>query len=92
MHSALIWAICNTEGAINSLKKLVKMTGSRAGRLPEYFWGHLERDLELVGQALGKNVEEAAILVHLVIKSILTANPSFSEYHGAFSCGIHNNI
>ena len=92
MHSAFIWASCNMEGAISSLKELVKKRGSLAIPLPDYFWGHLEKDLELVGQSLGKNVEEAAILVHLVIKNILSTNPSFSKCHEASSCAIYNNI
>ena len=78
MHSALVWASCNSDLATEGLLQLVK-PAVRPNELPEFFWGHLERDLQLVGVALGKNVEEAAIIVHLVSRHILTSDPTRSE-------------
>ena len=78
MHSALVWASCNSDSATEGLRQLVK-PAVRPNELPEFFWGHLERDLKLVGVALGKNMEEAAIIVHLVIRHILTSDLTGSE-------------
>jgi len=85
MHSALIWASCNSDAATEGLLQLVK-PAVQPHALPEFFWDHLERDLQLVGVALGKNVEEAAIVVHLVIKHILTSGPTRSEMKGCILC------
>ena len=73
MHSALIWASCNNESATEGLLELVKPT-VRANELPEFFWGHLKKDLQLLSTALGKSTEEAAIVVHLVLQHIMTSD------------------
>ena len=76
MHSALLWASCNNETATDGLITLVKSGLHSPQELPEFFWGHLECDVKLLAMALGKNLDEAAIVVHLVLKNILTTNPT----------------
>ena len=78
MHAALLWCSCNNDTATEGLLALVK-TGVRPQELPEFFWGHLERDIQLLARALGKNQEEAAIVVHLVVQNILTTDPGHGE-------------
>lgn len=78
MHSALTWVSCNNQAVTEGLLELVKPT-LRANELPEFFWGHLEKDLLLLSKALGKSVDEAAIVVHLVLKRITTSDLSTSE-------------
>ena len=73
MHSALLWVSCNNDSATGDILELVKVN-LRPGELPEFFWEHLKKDLQLVGHALGKNMEEAAIVVHLVLRNILKSN------------------
>ena len=46
--------------------------GIRPQELPEFFWHHLERDIELLGRATGKSVDESVIALHLVLRKILT--------------------
>ena len=75
MHSALVWVSCNDDTASGGLVTLVKSGLQSPQELPEFFWGHLERDVQLLGRALGKNPEEAAIVIHLVLKSVLTVSP-----------------
>ena len=43
--------------------------------LPEFFWRHLQKDIEHLSQVTGKGLEEAAIIVHLILKDILTKPP-----------------
>lgn len=81
MHSALLWASCNNDTAIEGLLRLVRSGLRGPQELPEFFWGHLEKDVELLARALGKNHQEAAIVVHLVLQNILTSDPSHSETH-----------
>ena len=75
MHSALVWVSCNDDTATGGLVELVKSGLQSPQELPEFFWGHLERDVQLLGRALGKNPEDAAIVVHLVLRNILTVSP-----------------
>ena len=44
-------------------------------QLPEFFWVHLEKDLELLGRDTGKGLDETVMIVHLVLRQILTTNP-----------------
>ena len=79
MHSALLWASCNNDTATEGLLALVHPRLRGPQELPEFFWGHLERDIQLLAVALGKNHEEAAIVVHLVLHNILTVTPTHGE-------------
>ena len=47
--------------------------------LPEFFWHHLERDVELLGRSIGRSMDESAITIHLVIREILQRNPPTCE-------------
>ena len=76
MHSALLWVSCNDDSATEGLLALVKSGLQSPQELPEFFWGHLERDVQLLATALGKNPEDAAIVVHLVLRNMLTISPS----------------
>ena len=64
-----------SQTATDDLLRLVKPQLPNATELPEFFWHHLERDLQLLGQATGKSVDEAAIILHLVLRGILTQEP-----------------
>ena len=75
MHSALLWVSCNDDNATGGLVKLVKFGLTSPQELPEFFWGHLERDVQLLAKALGKNPENAAIVVHLVLRNMATISP-----------------
>ena len=78
MHSALLWACCNNEQRIGDIAQLVKPhVPVRA--LPEFFWLHLNKDIEQLSRAVGKAYEEAAMIVHLVLREILVKDPPGSE-------------
>ena len=57
-----------------SLAELVKPF-VQPQHLPEFFWRHLQKDIEHLSQVTGKGLEEAAIIVHLILKGILTKQP-----------------
>ena len=40
---------------------------------------HLERDIEVLAKAIGRNEDEAAIVIHLVLKQVLLTEPRTSE-------------
>ena len=67
-----------SQSAMEGLVQLVKV-GVHPQGLPEFFWRHLERDMELLGSAIGKSMDESAIIVHLVLREILLKDPPTCE-------------
>ena len=84
MHSALIWACCNETGATVTVAEMVHPR-ELPDSLPEFFWSHLEKDIELLRKDTGRGLDEAVVLVHLVLKQILTVTPPT----GKFSYNMH---
>ena len=78
MHSAFVWAACNNQEELVELAKVTKGQVPPGG-LPEFFWRHLERDLECLGRCTGRGVDECAMIVHLVLQNILTRNAQACE-------------
>ena len=74
MHSALVYVSCNSTTATEGLLEMVRVEGLRPTELPEFFWCHLETDVKDLAQAIGKNEEEAAIVLHLILRQILTSD------------------
>ncbi len=74
MHSSLMWFACHHGDYIGDLAKIVKCTVS-VHNLPEFFWIHLQKDIEQLSTAIGRSQDEAAILIHHVLKKILLENP-----------------
>lgn len=74
MHSAFIWASCHNKLAVEAIGSLVSSPVS-PDNLPEYFWAHLEKDLELLVADTGKGLDECIMIMHLVLKRILTVKP-----------------
>ena len=79
MHSALVWTSCNNDAETGGLVALVKNGLQTPQELPEFFWGHLERDVQLLAKALGKNLDDTAIVLHLVLHNILNTNPTTQQ-------------
>ena len=73
MHSVFIWACCNNHQALGAIVGLVNPY-VQPEELPEFFWTHLAKDLELLGQDTGKGLEESVMMIHLVLQKILTAS------------------
>ena len=67
-----------SQSAMEGLTQLVKV-GVRPQNLPEFFWHHLERDVELLGRVTGKSMDESAITIHLVLREILSRVPPTCE-------------
>ena len=40
----------------------------------EFLWEHLQRDLDVLGRALGRSVDDAALTVHLVLARMISQN------------------
>ena len=70
------------------LVQLIKPT-LREQEIPEFLWKHLEKDLTLLGRALGRSVDEAVLVIHLVLQDILVKDIPKSKL---LLCGILINI
>lgn len=74
LHSAFIWACCNNDQALGAITGLV-VPHVQPQHLPEFFWAHLEKDIEMLGIDTHKGLEEIVLLIHLVLRQILTTDP-----------------
>ena len=74
IHSAFVWASCNNQPALEAIASLVTPQ-VLPQNLPEFFWAHLEKDLELLSRDTGKGLDEVVTILHLVLRHILTTDP-----------------
>jgi len=79
MHSSFIWFSCHHADCIGDLANIVKCQVSPHA-LPEFFWMHLQKDMENLSSYCGKNLDEAALLIHHVLKRILKGSPPKGVY------------
>ena len=75
MHSAFIWASCNKQQKLTDIARVTKGQEKGIG-LPEFFWMHLEKDIECLRRVTRRGVEECVIIVHLVLQQMLTTVPN----------------
>lgn len=71
MHSAFLWFSCYSKNIIIDLAHLVKPF-VKLDDLSQFFWNHLQKDIEHLSLLTGKGVEDSAIIIHLILKEILT--------------------
>ncbi|XP_036418081.1 E3 ubiquitin-protein ligase rnf213-alpha-like [Colossoma macropomum] len=65
IHSCLLW------GAIDNHKATADLIAGSAGDVGRFLSDHLQKDIELLGKALGKNTENAEIAVHMFLRYII---------------------
>ena len=82
MGISFIWSSCSKysiDTNSQDLLYLVKTVETRTD-LPEFFYQHLERDLQDLARHTGQNFEEAVFLIHIVIKSLMETAKNNCEY------------
>ena len=84
MHSSFIWASCNNVHTIEALAQLVNPPVLPRD-LPEFFWRHLQRDIEDLSRITAKGTDECAMIVHLVLSLILIKDPPSCELSSQFT-------
>ena len=45
-----------------------------AENAPEFVWNHLQKDLKNLAEALGKNIDDTSVVVHMVLQQMLTTS------------------
>lgn len=78
MHSSLLWATFNSK--ILDMHVIVKTEELESAELSEFFFLHLMKDIEILAKAIHRNEDEAAIVIHLVLKEILLSDPLTCMY------------
>lgn len=72
MHSSFIWSFCSSTKHQLSIASLIS---PRVQHLPEFFWQHLEKDIDLLCANIQRGIEDVMMIIHLVLGHILTINP-----------------
>ncbi len=79
MHSAFLWCSCHFQDMVAAELAALVRPHVKPNKLPEFFWMHLRKDIEQLSRVTGKGLDEAAIIVHLVLRDILTKPPPICE-------------
>uniref|UniRef100_UPI00398F666A E3 ubiquitin-protein ligase rnf213-alpha-like isoform X2 n=1 Tax=Pristiophorus japonicus TaxID=55135 RepID=UPI00398F666A len=58
-------------GTIHHQQIIGEMIKPRVQNVSEFLWQHLEKDLDQLGKSLGKNIDDTATCIHLVIDNLL---------------------
>ena len=70
MHSAFVWTCANDENLLGDMTSLTSAP-IRPNVLPEFFWKHLEKDIDVLCKVLKRGEDESILVVHLVLRQIL---------------------
>ncbi|XP_067057901.1 E3 ubiquitin-protein ligase rnf213-alpha-like isoform X3 [Acropora muricata] len=75
MHASMVMGACkNAEATAQVIKPRCKPCDAA-----EFLWRHLQRDLDVLGRALGRSVDDAALTVHLVLHRMISINGGETE-------------
>lgn len=73
MHSAFLWCSCHCQDLVAA--ELVAVVNSKVqvtpNDLPQFFWDHLQKDVEHLSRVTQLTLEESAIIIHMVLHGIL---------------------
>ncbi|XP_041073022.1 E3 ubiquitin-protein ligase rnf213-alpha-like isoform X2 [Carcharodon carcharias] len=74
-------------GAVHHHQIIGEMIKSRVPNVSEFLWQHLEADLNQLGKSLGKNIDDTATCIHLVIDGLLN-KPQGNEHREVWDEGL----
>ncbi|XP_055559911.1 E3 ubiquitin-protein ligase rnf213-alpha-like isoform X6 [Falco cherrug] len=70
LHSSLLLGVYIDQQAILDLMK------RKPDNVEEFFWGHLQKDVACLAEALSRNVEDAVVTVHLFLQHLSNYKPT----------------
>ncbi|KAM6326807.1 E3 ubiquitin-protein ligase RNF213-like [Alca torda] len=70
LHSSLLLGVHADKKAILDLMK------EEPEDVEEFFWGHLQKDMACLAEALSRNTEDAVLTVHLFLQHLSHENPA----------------
>ncbi|KAJ7339378.1 hypothetical protein OS493_005772 [Desmophyllum pertusum] len=68
MHSAMVTGACRNAQATTQLIT----PPCQSQPMEQFLWQHLQRDLDILGRALGRSVDDTALAVHLVLQRMIS--------------------
>ncbi|XP_067860144.1 E3 ubiquitin-protein ligase rnf213-alpha-like isoform X2 [Heptranchias perlo] len=71
-------------GTVHHQQIITEMVRPQVQNVTEFLWRHLEKDLVQLGKSLGKNIDDTATCIHLVIDKLLD-QPHRKEYGGEWN-------
>ncbi|XP_068759451.1 E3 ubiquitin-protein ligase rnf213-alpha-like isoform X4 [Montipora capricornis] len=75
MHASMVMGACkNAQATVQVIKPRCEPCDAA-----ELLWRHLQRDLDVLGRALGRSVDDAALTVHLVLYRMISLNGGETE-------------
>ncbi|MGH0135413.1 UNVERIFIED_CONTAM: hypothetical protein FKN15_035521 [Acipenser sinensis] len=72
-------------GAFRSKREISAMISPAVGNVEQFLWRHIENDMEALGRSLGRNMDDTAVCVHLVIHAFLNSTAGSQRGEGALS-------
>ncbi|TRY96584.1 hypothetical protein DNTS_014460 [Danionella cerebrum] len=63
------------QGHIHNQQGINNMIQPNVSNAFEFLWHHLEKDLKVLGKCLNLNIDDSAILIHLIFNGILHTSP-----------------
>ncbi len=78
MHVSFLWAACHNKYQLEDIARVTRGVVPNQD-LAEFFWLHLEKDLECMQNSTGRGVDECVIILYLVLKQILTSDYPMCE-------------
>ena len=79
MHSALLWYSCHSQDEVAAEMTTLIKRPVDPKNLNVFFWDHLRKDVEHLSQLTNQQLDQAAIIIHLVLKRILKITPPTSK-------------
>ncbi|XP_026723296.1 E3 ubiquitin-protein ligase RNF213-like [Athene cunicularia] len=70
LHSSLLLGLYSDKKAVLDLMK------EQVEDVEKFFWGHLQKDVACLAEALSKNTEDAVLTVHLFLQDLSNNNPA----------------
>ncbi len=78
MHVSFLWAACHNQYQLEDIARVTQGVVPLQD-LAEFFWLHLEKDLECMQNSTGRGVDECVMILYLVLKQILTSDYPMCE-------------
>ncbi|XP_058845777.1 E3 ubiquitin-protein ligase rnf213-beta isoform X2 [Acipenser ruthenus] len=72
-------------GAFRNKREISAMISPAVGNVEQFLWRHIENDMEALGRSLGRNMDDTAVCIHLVIHAFLNSTAGSQRGEGALS-------
>lgn len=72
LHSMLLWTCCSKSDLIEDVNEIISFDIAELCDLPRFFWQHLVQNLNSLCKVLSVGLDDAVLVIHLIMAEILT--------------------